>query len=246
MAKQKTAISDGATGAFQGFPQAGLQFLRDLKENNDRDWFRERKQVYEAQVKRPMELLVVEAAAQCRKRGLLIHAKEKSPVMRVYRDIRFSADKRPFKTHVSASLAGSPGVSSHGEVYIHVSPDESFVAAGFWMPERPFLQAWRDSMVKSPAEFLRMVKSLAKSELRLSDENALTRLPRGYDRYAGSEIAEFLKLTSFVTTRALHPKECRSRQLVELVSDFGLAAKRLLDYGWKLNYAPPRDILDER
>ncbi len=246
MAKQKTPISDRDARAFAGFPQAGLQFLRDLKENNDRDWFRERKEIYEEQVKLPMELLVMEAAAQCRKRGLTIHAKDKSPVMRVYRDIRFSSDKRPFKTHVGASLMGSPGVSTHGELYIHVSPDESFVAAGFWMPERPFLQAWRESMVNSPAEFLRMVKSLAKGDLRLSDESSLTRLPRGYDRYADSEISEFLKLTSFVATRALRQKECRAPGLVERVRDFGLAAKPLLDYGWKLGYTPARDILDER
>lgn len=243
---QKTPVSDNSTRAFTGFPQAGLQFLRDLKENNDRDWFRERKEFYEGQVKLPMELLVTEAAAQCRKRGLTIHAKDKSPVMRIYRDIRFSADKRPFKTHVGASLAGSPAVSSHGEVYIHVSPDESFVAAGFWMPERAFLQAWRESMVNSPAEFLRMLKSLAKGNLRLSDENSLTRLPRGYDSYADSEISEFLKLTSFVATRALRQKECRTPGLVDIVADFGLAAKPLLEYGWKLGYTPARDILDER
>lgn len=246
MAKQKTAISDSGVRAFAGFPQAGLQFLRELKRNNDRDWFRERKEAYEEQVKLPMELLVMEAAAQCRKRGLMIYAKDKSPVMRIYRDIRFSADKRPFKTHVSASLMGAPGVSSYGELYIHVSPDESFLAAGFWMPERPFLQAWRESMVNSQAAFLKMVKSLGKGDLHLSDENALTRLPRGYDRYAGSEISGFLKLTSFVTTRALPQKDCRSAELVNAVSDFGLAAKPLLDYGWKLSHSPARDILDER
>lgn len=246
MTKRKTAISDGGAGAFSGFPQTGLQFLRELKDNNDRDWFRERKEVYEDQVKLPMELLVTEAATRCRKRGLMIYAKDKSPVMRIYRDIRFSADKRPFKTHVSASLMGSPGVSSHGELYIHISPDESFLAAGFWMPERLFLQAWRESMVNSPAAFLRMVKSLGKGDLRLSDENALTRLPRGYDRYAGNEISGFLKLTSFVTTRVLRQKDCRSAELVNAVSDFALAAKPLLDYGWKLSYTTPRDILDER
>ncbi len=246
MAKRKAAQLDRGVSAFTGFPQAGLRFLRDLKANNDREWFRERKEIYEEQVRIPMELLVMETAAQCRKRGLKIYAKEKNPVMRVYRDIRFSADKRPFKTHVSASLAGSPGVSKHGEVYIHLSPEESFVAAGFWMPERPFLQAWREAMAKNPAEFLRMTKELARGDLGLSAESSLTRLPRGYDRYADSEIAEFLKLTSFVTTRALRGKDSLSAELVNTVSDFALAAKPLLDYGWKLDYQPARDILDER
>ncbi len=91
-------------GTFSGFSPEGMRFLKNLKKNNDREWFRERKEIYEELVHRPMELLVTEAAAACRKRGLMVAAKEKQPVMRVYRDIRFSPDKRPLKTHVSAGL----------------------------------------------------------------------------------------------------------------------------------------------
>ncbi len=229
---------------FAGFPGAGLKFLRELKENNDRDWFREKKATYDEQVHQPMALLVSEVAAQCRKRGLMIAARDRSPVMRVYRDIRFSPDKRPFKTHVGAGL--KPAAAQQGEVYMHVSPEESFVAAGFWMPERPFLQVWRTAMAAKPADFLRVVKGLTKHRLSLSTENQLTRLPRGYDQHAESEIAEWLKLTSFITVRDLKASEYKSAGLVDLVSDFAMAAKPLLEYGWKLNYAPKKDLLEER
>ncbi len=243
----KTATSEQlSVKAFAGFPQSGIQFLRDLKSNNDRDWFRERKQIYQEQVEGPMALLVTEAASRARKRGLAIATKGKNPVMRVYRDIRFSPDKRPFKSHVGASLQGAHKRSKYGEIYIHISPQESFLAAGFWMPERPFLYAWRESITKKPATFLRVVKSLAQSELELSNENSLTRLPRGYDSYAGSELANFLKLTSYVTSRPLTAKEYRSPQLVDLLCDFALASKPLLEYGWNLNSTQQRDILDER
>jgi len=246
MTAKKAPSSKQSVNGFTGFPQSGLQFLRDLKSNNDRDWFRERKHIYQEQVERPMAILVTEAASLIRKRGLPIGPKDKNPVMRVYRDIRFSPDKRPFKSHVGASLKGTQKHSKYGEIYIHISPEESFLAAGFWMPERPFLQAWRESMIKAPAGFLRVVTSLAKSKLELSDENCLTRLPRGYDNYAESDLADFLKLTSYVTTRPLTQKDYRSPRLTDLLCDFALANKPLLEYGWNLPPTEQRDILDER
>jgi len=236
--------AEASADVFSGFPQAGMEFLRELKKNNDRDWFRERKDSYLESVERPMALLVTEVAARCRKRGLTIATNERNPVMRVYRDIRFSPDKSPFKSHVGAGLRGSR--AGRGEIYIHIAPEEAFVAAGFWMPERAFLRAWRESMAKEPRTFLRVVKALAKAELRLSEEGRLSRLPRGYDSFADTEIADLLRLTSYVTTRALTPKEIRSPELVDVICEFALGAKPLLEYGWGLGYEPKRDILEER
>jgi len=233
----------GSAECFRGFPDEGIRFLRELKKNNDRDWFRERKHLYQEHVEQPMAKLITQTVSTCRQRGLKLIANEKSPVMRVHRDIRFSTDKRPYKTHVAAALHG---VKGKGGVYIHVSPEESFLAAGFWMPDRPFLQAWRTAMVADPKAFLRLVKSLTKNDLALSDEDRLSRLPRGFDNQAQSEVAEFLKLTSYVVGRKLQPKEYRSPELVKVVTDFALATKPLLEFGWGLDYSPKRDMLEER
>ena len=93
----------------------------------------------------------------------------------------------------------------------------------------------------------RVVKQLAgKSGLLLSDERRLTRLPRGFDAYAGSDIADLLRLTSYVVTRDLTLEQCGTRALVDTIAEFAVAAKPLLEYGWKINYQPKRDILDER
>ena len=243
MKKEKAAAVNEER--FAGFPAAGLRFLKELKKNNDRDWFRERKAVYEETVQAPMALLVTEVAAECRKRGLLVAAKDKQPVMRVYRDVRFSPNKTPYKTHVGASL--KPVKGHVGEVYMHISPEESFVAAGFWMPERGFLQAWRESMAADEGKrFLTAEKSLKKAGLGLSTEGRLTRLPRGYDRFAESAIADGLRLTSFVTVRNLTAEDCKSAALVEVICAFVMGAKPLLEYGWKLGYEPKRDILEDR
>jgi uncharacterized protein (TIGR02453 family) len=233
----------GSAQGFRGFPEEGIRFLRELKKHNDRDWFRERKHLYQEHVEQPMAMLVTETASICRQSGLRLVANEKNPVMRVYRDIRFSADKRPYKTHVGAALHG---VKGKGGLYLHIAPEEAFVAAGFWMPERPFLQAWRAAMVGDPKAFLHLVKSLARHDLALSEEDRLNRLPRGFDNQAQTEIAEFLKLTSYVVERKLQPEEYRSPELVKVVTKFALATKPLLEFGWDLNYAPKRDILEER
>ena len=237
------AAKTGVETKFSGFPATGLKFLRELKENNDRDWFRERKTTYDEQVHEPMLRLVNELAAECKRKGFAIRARDRSPVMRVYRDIRFSPDKQPFKTHVGASLKGT---QKTGEVYIHVSPEESFLAGGFWMPERPFLMSWRQAMTSQPEPFLRAVKALKKKGLALSTEGALKRLPRGFDQYAESELAPWLRLTSFIAVRNLTAEEYRSASLVKTARDFALNARPLLEYGWALNYAPRQDILDDR
>jgi len=228
---------------FAGFSKQGLQFLRDLKKNQNRDWFRERKEVYEQFVRQPMEALVLEASAACRKRGFPLYAKEKSPVMRVYRDIRFSPNKDPFNTHVGAGLKRTPGKEGTGEVYIHVSPETSFLAAGFWMPERPFVNAWRQSMDRDSKKFRALLTHLKKHKFELMRERPLVRLPRGFEAHQGSELEEHFKLISFVIHRPLSASEYTSPKMLDSVVDFALISRPLLEYGWGLNYQPARDPL---
>jgi uncharacterized protein (TIGR02453 family) len=231
---------------FEGFPKKGLQFLRDLKENQNRDWFRERKEVYEEFVRLPMERLVAEVAAACRKRAFPLYAKEKHPVTRIYRDIRFSPNKDPFNTHVSAGIKRSAGKVGFGEVYIHVSPETSFLAAGFWMPERPFVNAWRGALDRDPEKFLKVAAHLKKHGLEMNAEKPLVRLPRGYQQHAGTPIEPYLKMISYTVWRPMKPVEYQSPKMVTLVSDFVVVVKPLLEYGWALNCDSARDVLDER
>jgi uncharacterized protein (TIGR02453 family) len=241
--KKTPAQAQPASGLFAGFSKQALQFLRDLKKNQDRDWFRERKDIYEQSVRQPMEALVLEASSACRKRGFPLHTREKTPVMRVYRDIRFSPNKAPFNTHVSASLKRTPGKESVGEVYIHVSPEQSFLAAGFWMPERPFVNAWRRSMDGDPKKFLTLLAHLKKNNLELVRERPLVRLPRGFEAHQGSALEEHFKLISFVIHRPLSASDYTSPSLLDSVVDFALISRPLLEYGWALNHQPPRDPL---
>jgi uncharacterized protein (TIGR02453 family) len=241
--KPKTTVVQSGATAFAGFSKQGLQFLRDLKKNQDRDWFRERKDTYEQFVRQPMEALVLEASAACRKRGFPLYAKEKAPVMRVYRDIRFSPNKDPFNTHVGASLKRTPGKEGFGEVYLHISPESSFIAAGFWMPERPFVNAWRKEMDRDPKKFRALLTHLKKHGLELGRERPLVRLPRGFEAHQGSDLEEHFKLISYVIHRPLLAAEYSSPKMIDAVVKFALISRPLLEYGWALNHQPPRDPL---
>ena len=223
---------------FDGFPEEGFRFLRQLKKHNDRDWFRERKSDYNKFVEQPMKAIVFAAAAGCRVRGLPLYAKEKSPVMRVYRDIRFSKNKQPFKTHVAAELRRSFS-GSHCMLYLHISPEESLVAAGVWQPERPLLHAWREAIVKEPKRFEKMNKALARNDLALSNSYSLSMLPRGFQSYSQEPFAPWLKLTSFVVSRSLQRSDCTNPRFVQTVIDFALAVKPLLEFGWHVEETQP-------
>src|SRR5450631_4050407 len=191
---------------FNGFPADGLRFLRQLKLHNDRDWFRQRKSGYDEYVEQPMRALVQAVVAGCQSKGLPLYAKEKSPVMRVYRDIRFSKDKLPYKTHVAAELRRSFRDSSV-MLYMHFSPGESLLAAGVWQPERPLLHAWRDEIVRQPKRFEKAIAALTKMDLELVKGHSLSMMPRGFQNYASEPFGPWLKLTSFVVRKDLEQAE---------------------------------------
>ena len=144
------------TPPFAGFERAAIQFLADLAVNNDRAWFQPRKDEYERLLKTPMEALVAAVAERFAARGIPLLADPKRSPFRIYRDIRFSRDKSPYKTHLAASFpwVGEGGVGeepsddAHGSGgYFHFQPGEMSVGGGMWMPEKPRLDAFRRAIV---------------------------------------------------------------------------------------------------
>ena len=132
------------TNGFGGFPPETLRFLRQLKRNNNREWFLAHKDIYEMKVKAPMTELVL-ALGQAMQQSapeLIVHPKR--AIYRIYRDIRFSADKRPYKTHVAAIFVPRGIPKNTGAcLYFHIEPAEVLVAGGVYMPDPATLRALR-------------------------------------------------------------------------------------------------------
>jgi uncharacterized protein (TIGR02453 family) len=164
------------------FSENALKFLRGLKRHNDRVWFDERKAVYERELKAPMLALIAEI-----NEAMLEFSPEhvrppQKIMMRIYRDIRFAKDKRPYKTHVSAWWA-QEGLqkTSGGGFYFHVDSTEVTVAAGVYMPEREQLLAIRRHLSEHHAEFrIVMAGKKLRSLMQESDGARLTRPPKGF------------------------------------------------------------------
>jgi uncharacterized protein (TIGR02453 family) len=218
---------------FTGFSPAGLKFLRDLAKNNDRAWFVPRKHIYETELLEPLRALVADASEAMRKAKIPLGADPNRSTFRIYRDIRFSADKRPYKTNLGAFLSGSEkrGVSSGG-LYIHIQPRQSFMAVAFYELDKPELQRWRMAMAKNPKRFQAVLRALKLRGLKISQEHvALKRMPRGFEAHADSPIADYFRLGSFTAARDLTDKDVSSRRLVDKIVSLAKDAKPLLEYG---------------
>src|SRR6516165_4257714 len=149
------------TTGFAGFRPATFAFFSELEDNNDPAWFKPRKALYEAEVLAPFRELIAAVGDAFGRAGLPLAGDPRRGIFRIYRDVRFSPDKRLYKTHAGAVLTRSGGRRDPGLLYLHVAPGESMVAAGFWHPEPALLARLRRSIWADPDEFLAMAGRLA-------------------------------------------------------------------------------------
>ena len=178
----KKSAKASAPAALPYFRPEALKFLRNLARHNDRAWFQPRKAEFEAELKDPM-LAVLRTVTDAMLDFAPQHVRpaEKS-LFRIYRDTRFSSDKRPYKTHIAAWWAhqGLEKTSGAG-YYFHVSAKEVVVAAGAYMPEKEQLAAIRHWLLDHHAEFSKLLHGKkVRAAMSEFDGNPLTRPPKGF------------------------------------------------------------------
>ena len=183
------------------FSPKALSFLRALKRNNTRDWFRARKDQYDALLRAPMIEMIERMSVDFRSFAPDLVASPKVSLYRVYRDTRFSSNKAPLKTHVAAVFPcrGLPKHQGAG-LYFEVSPGWVWVGGGMYAPETPQLQAVREHIAANHRRLRAIVESpgFRRAVGRLEGEQ-LQRMPRGFpkDHAAG----EYLKYRQFLAGR---------------------------------------------
>lgn len=218
-----------------------MAFLRGIAAHQDRDWYEANKAVYEAQVRGPQMALVADLGPVLADRGLPLQGDPRRALFRLHRDIRFSKDKRPYKTHAGAALTRDGAKMSPGVLYIHVDPEGSFVAAGFYQPEPTALAAIRSALAAKPAAFPALQKRLAAAGLPLEpDGEALKRLPRGYEGVSDPVLGEALRRRSFIVRRPLAAEALADPGLVDQIAAFAGEAAPLLAFGWAAIDTQPR------
>jgi uncharacterized protein (TIGR02453 family) len=179
------------------FTPKTLSFLRSLKRHNNRDWFKARREQYDRHVHEPMAAVVEQLATDFRSFAPELIASPRLSLFRVYRDTRFSHDKRPLKTHAAAVFRTRELPRPQGAgLYFEIAPGWVWIGGGMWRPEPPELVRIRAHIAESWPELQRVVRS-AGFRRRLSELSGetMTRVPRGYS--ADHPAAEYLKLRQF-------------------------------------------------
>lgn len=219
--------------AFTGFSPQALKFLRDLKRNNDRAWFTPRKELYERECLAPLRALTLELARALRKARIPIDIDPSRVGFRIYRDVRFSHDKSPYKTNLGTYLPHRGMRGAPGGLYIHVAPKESFAVAGFYQLDKEPLRRWREAMASDPNRFQGVLRALERNDLTLPErEDALKRMPRGFEALAECPIADYFKIGTFMVSEKLSDVDVSDAGLIERSLALVKKAKPLLEYGW--------------
>ena len=180
------------------FDSRALSFLRALKRNNDRDWFRARKDEYDRLLRVPMIAMIERLAVDFQSFAPHLVANPKASLYRIYRDTRFSDDKAPLKTHIAAVFPCRDLPKHQGAgLYVEVAPQWVWVGGGMYAPETSHLQAVREHIAGNVRRLRAIVEAPAfKRTVGELDGERLQRVPRGFAK--DHEAAEFLKFRQFL------------------------------------------------
>jgi uncharacterized protein (TIGR02453 family) len=188
------------------FTKHTLTFLRALARNNDREWFTARKSDYEAHVRTPMIAVIERLAVDFRRFAPEMVASPKTSLYRIYRDTRFSEDKTPLKTQVSASFRWRGIEKGEGAgLYLEIHPKWVWMGGGFWAPPPPQLVRIREHVAATYPEINRIEgdRKFRKVFGEITGEK-LSRVPRGYPK--DHPAAEYLKFKQFLGGREFPPE----------------------------------------
>jgi uncharacterized protein (TIGR02453 family) len=197
-----------------------FRFLSRLKRNNNRDWFLAHQDEFETTVRQPALRFITEFAVPLSEIAPHLVADprpSRGSLFRIYRDVRFSHDKRPYKTHIAMRFSHrGRDVHSPG-FYLHLEPGGCFAACGLWRPEPETVLKVRSAIVSRSREW-RAVRNL----LNWDDAGKLRRPPRGFP--ADHEFVEDLKLYDFGTSVDFTDKQVCSPRFMSL---FGSACRTM-------------------
>jgi uncharacterized protein (TIGR02453 family) len=191
--------------------QHTFTFLRDLKKHNNKEWFDSHRPDYEIAKTNFREFIEELIAGISKFDPAVKHLEAKNCVFRINRDVRFSANKLPYKSNMGASISPGGKKSFTAGYYFHAEPGASFLAGGMWRPEPVYLNAIRQEIDYNPDEFKKIISTKAfKNHFgALSDEDKLKAVPKGYDKTHPQ--IELLKHKSFIVVHDLTDKMVLSK-----------------------------------
>jgi uncharacterized protein (TIGR02453 family) len=226
---------------FNGLPKDYFDFFKELEDNNNRDWFEANKRRFRDSVQEPLAAFVEAMAPHLKKISKHIVADPRlngGSVFRIYKDVRFSKDKTPYKTHGGVQFRHARGKDAHAPgFYVHLAPREVFYGGGIWQPPAPSLLKIREAIRDDGKGWLK-AKTGAAFDRRFGGlrGEALARPPRGFE--ADDPNIEDLKRKSFFAMAQGKPASARKPDFVANVAETFVDAKPLMAFLCKAVGAP--------
>jgi uncharacterized protein (TIGR02453 family) len=220
---------------FSGFKPAALDFLKELSENNTKEWFATRKPEYEKLIKQPSLALIAVMNERFEDLGVPYVSTPKTSMFRIHRDTRFSKNKAPYKTNIGLFFpfvlhkSDNRPVESPG-LYVHIEPNELFIAGGLYMPMPEQLREIRERISVQWRELAAIIQHpifLNEFPDGLQGER-LQRVPRGYP--SDHPAADFLRMKQYLVSRKLTQGEIFTEQIIDTIEAKSLALVPLLEY----------------
>ena len=217
---------------FQGYPPDALKFLRALKKNNDRDWFKANKSRYESAIVVPSLQFIADMGQELPRISELFQAiprRSGGSMMRIYRDTRFSKDKTPYKTNIGIHFRHRVGKDVHSPgFYVHVEPKDVFIAAGIWRPEPKVAHQLREAIAEEPAVWKRATRGKTFASTFEMRGESLKRPPRSFD--PDHPLIEDLKRKDFIGVHELAESSIESASFLTVTMESFRKAKLLVKF----------------
>jgi uncharacterized protein (TIGR02453 family) len=204
-------------------PQEAFTFLKKLAENNDRDWFNERKPEFKA-IESEVKKFYNELLSKVHEHDNI----ERLKMFRIYRDVRFSKNKDPYKTHFGGNyIRVKPNL--RGSYYLHIGPGESFIGTGFWAPEKEDLLRIRQELEVDASEFREILKDKKLQQFwgELGGEELKT-APKGFNKE--HENIDLIRKKQFVFTKRFTDEEVMSPNFINEVNEAFKSIRPYFDY----------------
>ena len=225
---------------FDGFPEEGLQYLRDIEVNNNKEWFQENRGTYDAALMAPAQDFVAALGSRLQEIEPAIvfdtRTDGRGVLMRFYRDTRFSKDKSPYKTNIAGMFTDGQGKKTERPAYgFHMGADSIELMAGMFKFSKPQLAAYREAVAdeQSGEELVEILRALGEAgEYHLSGEQ-YKRVPAGFE--ADHPRADLLRYAGFYAyPTAVEGTYLTSPELVDICMDH--FSEMAAVYNWLARY----------
>ena len=208
--------------SFPGFSKELYTFLKELAANNEREWFNANKDRYTELAKEPslqFILAIEDRLAKISPSYIADPRTNGGSMFRIYRDTRFSKDKRPYKENIGFQFRHAAGKDAHAPgFYIHLQPNDNFAGGGIWLPPTQVLSKIRNAIDTKQREWLEVKKFIGKSDhIDFLEGERLKKTPKGFD--PDHPLSDDLRLKTFFAGRSFKNSEVTSPQFIDGIDE---------------------------